>query len=84
MGEETWEEVELLGIVGVDFMVKLCPKIVVAVEFDAAACTFGGDRGEEVCYSLTGGVVEVAHDAIDAIICGRNIISQCDTQKCKT
>ena len=69
-----------MGIVGVDFMVKLCPKIVVAVEFDAAACTFGGDRGEEVCYSLTGGGVEVAH-VIDAI-CGRNIC-QCDTQKCK-
>jgi hypothetical protein len=33
-------------------MVKLCPKIVVAVEFDAAACNFGGDQGEEVYYSL--------------------------------
>ena len=43
---------EVSGIVGVDFMVKLCPKIVVAVEFDAAACNFGGDQGEEVYYSL--------------------------------
>ena len=71
----------MLGIVGIDFMVKLCPKIVVAVEFDVAVCTFGGDQGEEVRYSLTGGGVEVAH-VIGAIICGRKIC-QCDTQKCK-
>ena len=24
----------------------------IAVKFDAAACTFGEDQGEEVCYSL--------------------------------
>ena len=40
-GHEDWEEVDVLGIIVVDFMVKFCPKEVVAVECDAAACTFG-------------------------------------------
>ena len=34
-GKEAWEEGKVLGIVDVDFMGKLCPKIVVAVKFDA-------------------------------------------------
>ncbi len=31
-----------MGIIGVDFMVKVCLKGVVAVEFDVAACSFDG------------------------------------------
>jgi len=31
----------VLGIVVVDFMVKVHPKVDVALEFDATVCTFG-------------------------------------------
>ncbi len=57
----------MLGIIGVDFMMKLCPKVVIAVYFDATVYIFV-DTEERKCGILSGGGVEGAH-ATDSI-CG--------------
>ncbi len=51
-GKYAWEEVKLVRCCVVEFVMKFCPKVVVAVGFDAGSCAFFGDGNDEMCDAI--------------------------------
>jgi hypothetical protein len=51
-GKYAWEEVKLVRGSVVEFVMEFCPKVVVAVGFDAGSCTVFGDGSEEMCDAI--------------------------------
>jgi len=51
-GKYAWEEVKLVRGGVVEFVMEFCPKVVVAVGFDAGSCTVFGDGSEEMCDAI--------------------------------
>jgi hypothetical protein len=51
-GKYAWEEVKMVRGGVVEFVMEFCPKVVVAVGFDAGSRTFFGDGSEEMCDAI--------------------------------
>ncbi len=47
-----WKEVKMVWCGVVEFVMEFCPKVVVAVGFDAGLRAFFGDGSEEMCDAI--------------------------------